>query len=274
MMIACDLTLARRLEDLDTHSNVVYAQTKANIFPASGSIAVAAGDGYIVYTGPQSPINRVHGLGMHKPVAAATLDAAEEFYRQRNLATTVDLCPLADGSLLAELRARRYAVLLFKHVWVRSLERLEELPAANPAIHVAVVRPEERLLWAEVVASSFGGGKTERSALEIPLPTSFKPDTTCFLARIGDEPAGGGALAMHAGAGVCFSTSVRPMLRRMGVQTALLHARLVYARDHGCELMMVQTTPGSASQRNVERFGFRIAYTKATMTWEPVTDPR
>ena len=33
----------------------------------------------------------------------------------------------------------------------------------------------------------------------------------------------------------------------------------------GCNLALVQTTPGSASQRNVARCGFQLAYTKVTM---------
>jgi hypothetical protein len=35
-----------------------------------------------------------------------------------------------------------------------------------------------------------------------------------------------------------------------------------YAFDHGCDLAMMVAQPGSASQRNAERKGFRIAYTR------------
>jgi hypothetical protein len=37
------------------------------------------------------------------------------------------------------------------------------------------------------------------------------------------------------------------------------------ARLAGCDLGMVITSPGSHSQRNVERLGFQVAYTKAVM---------
>jgi hypothetical protein len=33
----------------------------------------------------------------------------------------------------------------------------------------------------------------------------------------------------------------------------------------GCDLAMVLTTPGSTSERNVQRAGFRVAYTKPTL---------
>jgi hypothetical protein len=35
-----------------------------------------------------------------------------------------------------------------------------------------------------------------------------------------------------------------------------------YAFEHRCELAMMVAVPGSDSQRNAERKGFRIAYTR------------
>ena len=53
--------------------------------------------------------------------------------------------------------------------------------------------------------------------------------------------------------------------RKLGVQYALIAARLAAATEAGCDLAVVYTEPGSESQRNVERLGFRLAYTKVTM---------
>ncbi|MEO8360415.1 MAG: hypothetical protein ABI672_10330, partial [Vicinamibacteria bacterium] len=53
-----------------------------------------------------------------------------------------------------------------------------------------------------------------------------------------------------------------PEARRQGAQSALLAARLSFARERGCDLAMMCALPGSASQRNAERQGFRIAYTR------------
>jgi predicted acetyltransferase len=50
--------------------------------------------------------------------------------------------------------------------------------------------------------------------------------------------------------------------RNRGAQRALLQARLRNAAEHGCDLAMMVAAPGSASQRNAERQGFRIAYTR------------
>jgi hypothetical protein len=42
----------------------------------------------------------------------------------------------------------------------------------------------------------------------------------------------------------------------------LLRHRLAFAAHRGIELAMVVAQPGSASQRNAERQGFRPAYTR------------
>jgi hypothetical protein len=51
-------------------------------------------------------------------------------------------------------------------------------------------------------------------------------------------------------------------MRRRGLQTALLNARMKYAFENSCDLAMMVALPGSDSQRNAERQGFRIAYTR------------
>ena len=56
--------------------------------------------------------------------------------------------------------------------------------------------------------------------------------------------------------------STIPEARRQGAQLALLESRLRYAAQNGCDLAMMCAAPGSASQRNAERHGFRIAYTR------------
>ena len=57
-----------------------------------------------------------------------------------------------------------------------------------------------------------------------------------------------------------------PEARNRGAQSALLDARMAHAANAGCELAMMAALPGSSSQRNAERNGFRMAYTR--MKWE------
>jgi predicted GNAT family acetyltransferase len=53
--------------------------------------------------------------------------------------------------------------------------------------------------------------------------------------------------------------------RGRGLQTALLRARMQAAVEAGCDFAVVVTQGGTTSQRNAERLGFRVAYSKATV---------
>jgi GNAT superfamily N-acetyltransferase len=61
-------------------------------------------------------------------------------------------------------------------------------------------------------------------------------------------------------------------LRRKGLQAALLQERLRYASEQGCDLAMMVAEAGSESQRNAERKGFRIAYTRLKWQFFPISE--
>ena len=62
-----------------------------------------------------------------------------------------------------------------------------------------------------------------------------------------------------------FGAGTLAEFRGRGLQTALLRLRMQVAAQDGCEVAVIVTQGGSTSQRNAERLGFRVAYSKATM---------
>jgi hypothetical protein len=85
---------------------------------------------------------------------------------------------------------------------------------------------------------------------------------TCFVAEFNGEAIATAALFMHGGVALLAGASTIPQGRRKGAQSALLDTRLSTAASQGCTLAMMVAAPGSASQRNAERNGFRVAYTR------------
>jgi GNAT superfamily N-acetyltransferase len=83
-----------------------------------------------------------------------------------------------------------------------------------------------------------------------------------FLAELDGQPGAAGALSLYEGVALFAGAATIPEMRRRGLQAALLEARMRYAFEHGYELAMMVTEAGSQSQRNAERKGFRIAYTR------------
>jgi len=86
--------------------------------------------------------------------------------------------------------------------------------------------------------------------------------------------AGGARLRMAEGIAQLTGAATAPAHRRRGVQTALLSARLADAAAAGCDIAVVTTQPGSKSQRNVQRQGFDLLYTRAVLVKQPRAAPR
>src|SRR5439155_21429297 len=83
---------------------------------------------------------------------------------------------------------------------------------------------------------------------------------TTYVARMGGEPAGSGALFIHDGVGYLADASTLPPARGRGVQAALIARRVRDAHRRGCNLVGSLAAPYSTSQRNLERGGLRLAF--------------
>jgi GNAT superfamily N-acetyltransferase len=132
---------------------------------------------------------------------------------------------------------------------------------------VREVRPGEAELWAQTVVEGVAEDEAAHPSL-LPLFLTFcsMPTTTCFLASVDGQPAGGGVVGIDQGVAALFAAGTIPAFRRRGVQTALLYERLAFALKAGCDVATMIALPGSTSQRNAERQGFRIMYTRSKMT--------
>lgn len=268
-MLFNDLNLARRLEAGEARRRVEYTEARAQLPPRVESAWERVGDSYSFYCGPRSPLNKTVGLGMSGPVTLAQVERVEEFYRSRNAPAQVYLCPLADNSLLQLFKERDYRLAEFLNVFVRPLADGDEALTTPSEILTSEAAAQEADLWTRTVARGFANDEEEKpECLEIIAPSFHMPGARCFLAHDGETVAGGGVLTIYDRLAELCTTSTLAPSRGRGVQTALIGARLAAARDARCDLVMVTTSPGNGSQRNVERAGFRLAYTKAVLTRE------
>lgn len=265
-MMFSDAALARRLELNKATAALEYARAQEKQRPGTTAVLPIAG-GTAVFVGPTSPITRAMALGMQEPLTPADLDTVEAFFQSRGANPRLELCPLADRSLLELVGERGYRIDHVRNLLIRPVRAGEFLP--EPTSSVVVTRaesPEEKQIWLRTVTQGFTG-KDQLGPEDtlIPLPLTAVPAVNCYLAWQGDEPVGAGAMTVRGGLAYLSSTSVRPPFRGRGAQTALLWARLTDAFDAGCDLVMAETTPGSGSQRNLERMGFRVVYTTMAM---------
>lgn len=264
-----DLALARRLEASEALGCSEYAEALARLSPESKTSVLPIGSGLAVFAGAGGPLSRAVGLGMRGPVPAAELERVEALFRRLGGPVQVDVCPLADRSLLERLGERGYRVSELNNVLVRELDPLEACAPPPAGLAVSTAGPDEAETWAATVAAGFAGDEEVTDELfGVALTLFHVGAATAFLARLDGEPAGGGVLTIRDGLAALFGTSTLPTFRNRGVQTALVGARLAAATARGADLAVCYTLPGTGSQRNVERLGFSVVYTKLVLSRE------
>lgn len=255
-MISADLALARRLEAGE-------AANARGCSPGEGSAVLEAAGGWVIFAGAESPLTQAVGIGLRGPVRGVELEVIERFLVSRGARVSIDLCPLADSTLVEALGARGYHITEFNNVLVKPLAGGEIV--FTPRVRRAVAGESD--LWSHTVGRGFFEQMELTTAeMEVGRAIFRMPEALCYLgAGENGQPAAGAALAVRDGLAILFADSTVEEHRRHGLQRDLIVARLNEALAHGCDLATASTAPGSASQRNYERMGFRVAYTKVTL---------
>jgi GNAT superfamily N-acetyltransferase len=271
-MLFADLALSRRLEAAEGYACAQFALARRRLFTESGSEAIRIAGADVVYDGPDSPTTQTFGLGMLEDATAEALDAIEAFFAARSSTIQHEVSPFAGAATLQLLTARGYRPIEISSVLYRDLSECAPEPAlsapASQGIQVRTIHPEESQLWTEINARGWTHDHPEFEDFMRVVGNllTAREGSACFLAEIEGAPAAAGALSIHQGVALLAGAATVPEHRRRGLQSALLEARLRYARAQGCDLAMMVTEPGSNSQRNAQRQGFLIAYTR--LKWQ------
>jgi hypothetical protein len=258
-----DIDLARRLERTEAQGSANFIEARIEAFPERGAQWIEVAGAYALLDGPGSPLSQTFGLGVFQPLTAPELDRIEEFFLSNGAEVNHEVCPLADMSVFTLLKERGYQPIEFSNVLYRPITPDVRLDVArNQRINVRVVEKDEIDVWSQ---TSFDGWS------EFPEYADFFRDLAkvvahskgpSFLAELDGKPIATGAMTIHDDVALLAGASTIPDARRQGAQLALLEDRLRYAARHKCTVAMMVALPGSGSQRNAERHGFRIAYTR------------
>jgi hypothetical protein len=258
-----DLDLARRLERTEAVSNAGFVEARAEAFPDVGAKWIEVAGAYAMFDGPGSPVTQTFGLGMFEPLTAEHFDRLEQFFFERGADTFHEVCPLADSSTFTLLSERGYKPIEFSNVLYRPISTDLRLDGPrNEHIRVRLTGKDEIDLWAETVFEGWSEFTEVADFLRDLGHVQARSKSLSFLAELDGKPIAGGALAIVGDVALLAGASTIPGARRQGAQLALLEERLRYGAAHGCTVAMMVTQPGSGSQRNSERHGFRIAYTR------------
>jgi GNAT superfamily N-acetyltransferase len=262
-----DKAFARRLEAVEEMPQLFYSRIFQKTRPKIGAAEEEICGGHMVFAGLGSPIGRATGLGLDRPFTAEDLDRVEQFYRAHQAPAQVDLCPLHHPAVFEMFKERGYAIAELNNVLYRRLDAKEEFPAGPAGCEIRRGLPQEAEAAGAIVEQAFFPEGAPEPFRGLLAPLYQMEGAITFGARIeGKMVACGAGLVIpeHRVFGL-FGAGTLPEFRGRGLQTALLRVRMAAAAAKGCECAVVVTQGGTTSQRNCERLGFRVAYSKVTV---------
>ncbi len=265
-----DLALSKRLESAEGYACAQFAEARRRSFSESGAEWIRCAGAYVVFDQIDSPVSQSFGLGVLGEVNRASLELIEDFFLSHGTPVIQEVSPFAGIAAVQLLCARKYMPIELSSVLYRPIEPpTVECPNR---IQTRIIDSEERTLWTEISARGWSHEHPELLDVlqQFGTISSTRDDTVFFLGEFDGKPGAAAVLCLHEGVALFGGSATIPELRRHGLQAALLQARMRHAFERGCDLAMIVAEPGSSSQRNAEREGFRIAYTRTK--WQLTQD--
>ena len=262
-----DKAFARRLESVEEMPQVMYARMFQKTRPEIGAAEEETCGGHMIFAGLGSPIGRATGVGLDRAFTAADLDRVEEFYRAHKAPSQVDLCPMHEPAVFELFKERGYAIAELNNVLFRKLVAQETFPPPPARCEIRPSRQEEADTAGAIVESAFLPEGAPEAYRGLVAPFYQMERALAFVASVeGKLVACGTGLVIpeHRVFALCGAGTLAEF-RGRGLQTALLRARMAAAVQAGCEFAVVVTNGGTTSQRNAERLGFQVAYSKVTV---------
>ncbi len=259
--------IAARIEAADTHQLARCYEAVAKHLPGRPAAMIEVGGGVAPFVGKGLSLSRATGLGMSGPVSDQDLDALEAFYQKHDAEADIGVAPYADQTLFNGLGRRGFRLVQLDTLLALRIEPGTRFPPPAEGVTVRLAAPDEGPAWVRASIQGFSGSDSEVPAgLAETFEAAFHVLTSSyFFATVDGVLAGTAGVNLHAGTATLFGASTFPSSRCRGVQAALAHARLAAAEAAGCDLAFTRTSPGSPSQRNLERLGFRPVYSRARM---------
>lgn len=187
------------------------------------------------------------------------LDAILAFYSSDGLEPTFYLTPTGFTRDVARaLSSRGFSQLEFQQAILYGVPST----FSAPPLGVTVERVTAQTLddFARATAAGFEWPREWRDDAMENIRRAFRANAYHFLVRYRDQAVGVGSLVLREDVAILEDAGVVPEFRGRGCHAALLQHRLQAAQEAGCTLVIGAADFGSASFRNQQRVGLRLAY--------------
>lgn len=236
-----------------------FGENRYGVSVAQFGSAVA----WLVRDIPDPAFNRVMGVTAD---TGAHLDDILDWYHLNNQTPRFDINPTQDDpQLLSALSARGLALTGFSTAMFGPALFQRRIDFGD-GLRAHFVPSGDGQLFAEVYAAGNNFAPRLHPMMRDAVRVLFgRPGISCFGTHIGDRLTAMGILYVSDSMGYLTSSATLPDFRRQGCHAALIKSRLTEAASQQVDLAAAHVAFGSAAQRNLERAGMHIAYTKAIL---------
>jgi hypothetical protein len=237
--------------------------------------------GVAVFTGPQSPANKMIGVGFTGVPADDALCAVEQRFQERQAPLRAEVSTLAEPEFAAALTRRGYVLQGFENALGRRLDAADAEPLDRLAtLDLRIIEPADFGAWVDVFVLGFLNPDLQGLPGE-PLPSADVlkgilhefadvPGLRRYALWVEGRMVASAAMRLdEEGLAQLCGAATLPEFRRRGIQSAFFHRRLADAVTAGCDLAVLTTQPGSKSQQNAHSRGFGLLYSRAVLVKSP-----
>lgn len=273
------IDLARRIESAEARLSREIASGVRDRRPEANALVEPISGGVAVYSGPESPINKLIGIGFEPDIDESKLRLVEDSFAERGAKLQAEVSTLADPHVHEMLCTRGYVLQGFENVLGRPLGLADLSAEPITSEDVQGVPPADMPVWASLLVDGFQHPDEQGVAGE-PLPPrdvieriicdmSDVPSMRRYVVHVQGAMVAGASMRIDDGVAQLAGSATLREFRRRGLQTALIRSRLIDGVRLGCDVAVVTTSPGSRSQQNLQKQGFHLLYSRALLIKSP-----
>lgn len=259
-----DVNLSRILEGAESLASSRFIEARQRTSPEMNAVWIQIAGARCMFDGADSPLNQSFELGLHHIPANSEMDQIEAFFLDRGAPVFHEVSPMVPPDVAMMLGNRGYRPVEWTNVMYRSLKT--PLPAEGKGhsdFAIEVVGRQDFESFVELSARGWNADpQTDAFLRAFGKVAASAVGNHGLIARLNGTPVATGSLFIDGPVCLLAGASTIPEARNRGAQSALFRARMQLAAENGCQLAMMCAQPGTPSQRNAQRNGFNIAYTR------------
>ncbi|MDR3691422.1 MAG: hypothetical protein P4L46_18730 [Fimbriimonas sp.] len=261
-----DHGLAARLREVDKYYFSSLAPTVRQLGVVQGEPFLALDGGFAFHAGNGSPLTQAGGR-----FDADDLVEIQSFYRGRTKHWEAVVTPFSDSGAIDRLIALDAAFMGWENMLFIPVPSAVDTNNLPDGAVIEDVSEDNAANWADVATRGFCPGDVPQAFVDLAKMLTRSSAVRKYLVTCHGIPAAAASLTVHQGVAFLGGMATLPAFRGQGLQSCMIRRRLVDARSDA-DIAFVGASPGTTSHRNVERAGFRVAYSQLSLKIDVRTD--